>query len=285
MRRAGTSGRVAEKSVGDERAQMKLGFACLLFAAAAAAQTPSGPVVSFTATTDNIADAHDSIRIDVLRWSTDAERDELIDAWNLKTPPPTQGGGRGGRGGGGGGGRGAAGGAANGGAAPAAAQGNAGAAAAAAGGRGGAAGRGGRGGGGRGRGGAGGGAEAAPRTPETSLAAELEKAPTVGYVWSSEVAGYSIRYAAKMPEAGGGERIILITDRRLGSTNDLWKPAGTATISPYEFSLIELHVNAKGEGEGKTSLTGKLAVDSAAKTMTLENYADLPVILAKLKQK
>jgi len=271
---------------------MKLGLVCLLFALAAAAQTPSGPVASFTATTDNIADAHDSIRIDVLRWSTDAERDELIDAWNLKTPPPTQGGGRGGRGGGGGGGRGAAAnpaagaanGGANGGAAPAAAQANAGDAAAA-GGRGGAAGRGGRGGGGRGRGGAGGGAEAAPRTPESSLEAALEKAPTVGYVWSSEVAGYSIRYAAKMPDAGGGQRIILITDRRLGSTNDLWKPTGTATVTPYEFSLIELHVNAKGEGEGKTSLTGKLAVDSSAKTMALDDYADLPVILAKIKQK
>ena len=268
---------------------MKLGLACLLFAVAASAQTPSGPVASFTATTDNIADAHDSVRIDVLRWSTDAERDELIDAWNLKTPVAAPAGGRGGRGGGGGRGAaanpaaGAANGGANGGAAPAA-QANAGAGDAAAGGRG-AAGRGGRGGGGRGRGGAGGGAEAAPRTPESSLSAALEKAPTVGYVWSSEVAGYSIRYAAKMPEAGGGQRIILLTDRRLGSTNDLWKPTGSAAVTPYEFSLIELHVNSKGEGEGKASLTGKLAVDSAAKTMALDDYADLPVILAKLKQK
>lgn len=268
---------------------MKLGLACLLFVVAAAAQTPAGPIASYTATTENIADARDSIRIDVLRWSTDAERDQLIDAWNLKTPPAAPAAGRGGRGGAGRGPAAAAGNAAagnsDGAAAPAAAQGTTGAGDAAAGGRGGAAGRGGRGGGGRGRGGAGGGAEAAPRTPETSLAAALEKAPTVGYVWSSEVAGYSIRYAAKMPDAGGGQRIILITDRRLGSTNDLWKPTGTAAVTPYEFSLIELHVNAKGEGEGKTSLTGKLAVDSAAKTMALDDYADLPVILAKLKQK
>ena len=72
------------------------------------AQTPSsGPILSLTATTDNVSAAKDSIRIDVLRWSTDAERDELLSAWNMTLAPAPAAGGRGGRGGGGGGGRGA----------------------------------------------------------------------------------------------------------------------------------------------------------------------------------
>ena len=41
----------------------------------AAAQTP---ILSLTATTDHVSGANDSIRIDVLRWSTDAERDQLL---------------------------------------------------------------------------------------------------------------------------------------------------------------------------------------------------------------
>jgi hypothetical protein len=61
----------------------------------AAAQTP---ILSLTATTDHVSGANDSIRIDVLRWSTDAERDQLLAAWNL-TAPPVAPGGRGGRGG------------------------------------------------------------------------------------------------------------------------------------------------------------------------------------------
>jgi len=36
-----------------------------------------------------------------------------------------------------------------------------------------------------------------------------------GYSWSSEVAGYSVRYAVRLAAQDGGERIILITDRRL----------------------------------------------------------------------
>ena len=37
------------------------------------------------ATTANVSGAQDSIRIDILRWSTDAERDRLMDARMLKT--------------------------------------------------------------------------------------------------------------------------------------------------------------------------------------------------------
>ncbi len=61
----------------------------------------------------------------------------------------------------------------------------------------------------------------------------------------------------------------------MGAWNDLWKPLGPNAATSYAFSVIELHLNSKGEGEGKISLTGKVAVDSAAKTIGLENYADI----------
>src|ERR1700674_1132221 len=62
----------------------------ILTAVLAMAQTPATrPMLSLTATTDNVAGAHDSIRINLLRWSTDAERDQLLSAW---TQPGTTGG-------------------------------------------------------------------------------------------------------------------------------------------------------------------------------------------------
>lgn len=202
-------------------------------------QTPhAGPIMSFAATTDNIAGAHDAVRIDLLRWSTDAERDQLMSAWTHPAPAPAPEG-RGGRGGGLGGGR----------------------------------------------GGRGGGAPAPPMTPEASLAAALEKAPVTGYLWSSEVAGYALHYAVRSQESDGGERIILITDRRLGESNDAWKVVGTEAPSKYEFSVVELHLTAKGEGEGKISLTGKIAVDGATRTIALENYPALPVILKNVRRR
>ena len=83
----------------------------ILTAISITAQTPTtGPILRLTGTSENVSGAPDMIRIDLLRWSTDAERDQLIAAWNL-TPAPAapaaEGAARGG--GGRGGGRGGAG--------------------------------------------------------------------------------------------------------------------------------------------------------------------------------
>jgi hypothetical protein len=236
--------------------------------------------VRFTATSTNVSGAGEAIRISLTDWSPDSRRDEFVAAWTL-TAPATQG--RGGRGGGGAG-RGAGGGARGG------------------------AGRGARGGDAaatpvavpdlptdpdvvdpdnpapaRGRGGARGGG-AATQTPEASLAAAIKKAPTVGILWTSENVGYSIKYAYRLPQPDGGERIILATDRRVGMWSNLWKPAASVTPTDYTFSIIELRVNPRGEGEGRGVLAGKVVVDNATKTIALDDYAALPVILKAVKR-
>jgi hypothetical protein len=247
------------QGLGNEPGQMNALRNMLLIAFAGALAAAQGPIVSFSATTENVAGAPDSIRIDLLRWSTDAERDQLVAAWNMTGAP-----GRTGRGAGRGAGRGGRG------AAPVSETGTDPSAAPA------------------GRGGRGRGApqeEAPPATPESSLAAALQQAPTVGYLWSSEVAGYALRYAGKVTRPDGVERIILITNRRLGATDDLWKPVGPGTPALYDFSVIELRLNSKGEGEGKASLMGKVAPDSVAKVVALEDYGALPVVLKNVRRK
>lgn len=226
----------------------------------------------FTATSANVSGAGESIKINLTEWSPESRRDELVAAWTLTSTAPQ---GRGGRGAGPGGG-------------------------AAAAGRG-AAGRGARGAAvpdvppdpdavdpdnpapARGRGGRGAGGAAA-QTPESSLLAALKKAPTVGILWTSENVGYSIKYAYRLPQTDGGERIILATDRRVGMWSNLWKPAATVTAVDYPFSLIEIHVDSKGVGDGRGLLAGKVAVDNAGKTIALDGYAALPVILKGVKR-
>ena len=203
---------------------------CLVFLLAASV-APAASVATYNATTANVSGAPDAIRINILRWSTDAERDKLMDAWMLKTPSPA----RGGRGGG------------------------------------------------RGAGRAGRGGSEAPPTPEAMLAKALQESTTVGYLWSREVAGYAIRYAGRVANPDGSERIVLITQRRLGAVNDLWKPAGGESPA-YDFSVIELHVKPNGEGEGKTSLNGKVAPDGALQILALENYDALPVVLSRVQK-
>ena len=202
-------------------------------------------MLRFTATTANVTGAPDSIRIDLFRWSTDAERDTLMAAWELKSAPAA----RGGRGG----------------------AGTAGATRGA----------------GRGRAGAAPARGAAPEatvTPEASLARALKEAQTIGYLWSSEAAGYALRYAGKVAQPDGSDRIILITDRRLGEVNALWRSPNQTAPAAYDFSVIELRVNSKGTGEGKLFLGEKVAADAAAGIVTVATYDSLPVVFTGLKR-
>ena len=83
----------------------------------------------------------------------------------------------------------------------------------------------------------------------------------------------------------GGERVIVATDKPLGSWNpQIWKATATATANGYEFTVIELRLNRRrGTGEGKSSLLAKVTADKTAKTITLENYPGATVVLKDVK--
>jgi len=164
-----------------------------------------GTVANFTATTANVTGAPDPLRIDLLRWSTDAEREQVFTALSGKG--------------------------------------------------------------------------------ETEFMSVLAKQPTLGYIWTSESAGYSVRYAYKMSLPNGGDRVIVATDKKLGSWNlQIWKPTGSAAGNSYDFTVLELHLNRRGIGEGKSSLFAKVTADSTAKTIALENYAASPLVLKDVKE-
>lgn len=223
---------------------------------------------NLTAKTANLGDSGIPIKISIFRWSTDAERTPLVAALDPEAQKAAAAaaasGGAGARGRGGRGARAADDATDD----PAQADQD-----------GAAQGRGGR--GGRGRGGD---APAAPANPVAILTAALGKAPTVGYLWTNEVVGYSIKYAFRAPLSDGGERIILVTDRRIGGGKAGWKPTATAPATDYEFTLIEMKMDSKGSGEGKTTLSSTIAFDSGAKTLALENYAAAPAVFVNVKR-
>lgn len=209
--------------------------------------------VTMTASSVNVKEAGSPLTIHLIRWSTEEERSPLLAA--LSPAPPA--------------------------AAPSAAAADRGGAARGLAGR------------ARGRGGRGGRGET-PLSPMATLTAAISRAPTVGYIWTDGVTGYSIKYAYHSSMPDGGERIILATDRRLGAYSPAWKPVaatppgGGASVevapTDYEFTLIEIRVDAKGTGEGKTSLTTKVIVDNDAKSVALENYPAAPAMLQHVKR-
>ena len=131
------------------------------------------------------------------------------------------------------------------------------------------AGRGGRG-GGRGRG------PAPPATPAERLKVAIQAAPTVGFIWGDGPTGYSIKYAWHAPSPDGQERIVLATDRRLGAHSTSWPPAVAGGSA--EFTVVELRIGGSAAGEGKSSLSTNVVVDSAAQTLALEGYGAAPVL-------
>jgi hypothetical protein len=198
--------------------------------------------VNFTATSVNVAEPGTPVKISISRWSTDDERAPIVAALSPR-PAPSAGPARN----------------------PEAA-----AAGAAARGRGALAGRG----RGRGRGG-----PAALVSPIEAFTAALGRAPTLGYIWTSDITGYAIKYAWHATLPDGTDRIILASDRRLGEYTNAWKPVAQPAETEYAFTLIELRTGPKGTVEGRTSLTSKIAIDNEAKTVALESWGAAPAVL------
>jgi hypothetical protein len=134
-------------------------------------------------------------------------------------------------------------------------------------------------------GGRGGRGAAAPLTPAERLTAAVKAAPTVGFIWGDGPTGYSIKYAWKSALPDGRERIVLVTDRRLGAHATSW-PAATglsaealAKAGDAEFTVMEMRIDAKGIGAAKASPASPVVVDAAANTLAIENYDAAPVLL------
>jgi hypothetical protein len=120
---------------------------------------------------------------------------------------------------------------------------------------------------------------------ENALGPALEKAPTVGIIWGSWPYGYSVRYAQRLTLPDGGERIVLLTERPLGSRGRTpWKPLAPLTAPDYPFTLVELRLNKAGRGEGKMSLGARVVVDPTGQTLTLENFAAAPVLMTNVRR-
>ena len=117
-----------------------------------------------------------------------------------------------------------------------------------------------------------------PPSPFARLSAAIKAAPTLGYIWTHGVTGYSIKYAWRSAVIEDRERIVLVTDRRLDSHAPDWAPASSAAADA-DFTVIEMRVDRQGVGEGKTSLTTKVVIDPDAQTPALDGYAAAPAWL------
>lgn len=108
----------------------------------------------------------------------------------------------------------------------------------------------------------------------------LQDMPRMGYFRAPGQVGIDIHFARRLPLPEGGERVVLVTDRRIG----FWEAANQPRSIDYPFTVIELRLNRDGEGEGKMSLATKIIADKENNIVTLENYDTQPVMLNNVKR-
>src|SRR5437763_9888925 len=108
----------------------------------------------------------------------------------------------------------------------------------------------------------------------------LQDMPRMGYFRAPGNLGWDIHFARKVPLPDGGERVVLVTDRRIG----FWEASRQPRSIDYPFTVIELRLNRDGEGEGKLSLATKIIPDKEGNIVTLENYDLQPVLLTHVKR-
>jgi len=110
----------------------------------------------------------------------------------------------------------------------------------------------------------------------------LAKLPTVGYIWpKGSPVGYSVKYAHREPQPDGGERITLVTDKRLGSYDFKgWSTPSPAAGSDVPYSVVELDLSSSGSGTGTLSLASEVVLDEQAGTVTLKPGA--PTLLTNV---
>jgi hypothetical protein len=108
---------------------------------------------------------------------------------------------------------------------------------------------------------------------------ELQDAPRVGSIRTTTSLAWDLHFARQTPGEDGGSTIILGTDRPI-SFSEQW--ASSRTLD-YPFTVIELHVNNEGNGEGTLSFATKIIPDARNNTVVLENWGTQRVRLTQVR--
>jgi hypothetical protein len=108
----------------------------------------------------------------------------------------------------------------------------------------------------------------------------LKALPRLGSIRATGTIGWDLRYARRTELPDGGQRIELLTDRPIGT----FEAADQSRSMEYPFTMIEIKLNAKGEGEGKLYVATRIAADKGTKVLVMEDYNIAPVTLISVKR-
>ena len=107
----------------------------------------------------------------------------------------------------------------------------------------------------------------------------IRDAKSVGTIRTPGNLAYDLRYASQEMLGDGIRRIVLITDRPIS----MWEAVNRPRSIDYPFTLIELRLNDRLEGEGKLNLAARIDISRTGRTVQLENYDSQPIHLNEVR--
>ncbi|MGE3955424.1 MAG: hypothetical protein AB7H96_01795 [Vicinamibacterales bacterium] len=107
----------------------------------------------------------------------------------------------------------------------------------------------------------------------------LRSAPTVGTIGTTTSLAWDLHFARQTRDEDGGTRIVLGTDRPI-AFSEQW--AGSRTLD-YPFTVIELHLDDDGTGEGTLSFATRVIPHPSSHSVVLENWGTQRVRLTQVR--
>ena len=102
--------------------------------------------------------------------------------------------------------------------------------------------------------------------------------PPVGNIRISGKLGWDLYYARNNVLPDGSRHIVMATNRSVA-----WGEIANGTRSThYQFTVVELHLDKDGKGEGKIVPAARVLWDKEKKKIEIENYNALPVDLIQV---
>ena len=114
---------------------------------------------------------------------------------------------------------------------------------------------------------------------DAALLAALEKIkPRCGIIATNNSMGWDVHGAIQTPLPGGGQKIVLITNRPMSFA----RAAGDAKSTDYQFTLAEIRLDKDNgrKGEGKLAQSVGITYNATTKGLELTNYGALPLALS-----
>lgn len=101
-----------------------------------------------------------------------------------------------------------------------------------------------------------------------ALKAALADLPETGRVQVERRTSYPLQFAREFPQPDGTRLIRVITDRPIG----FGEAMSQSRTQEYAFSILEMTVDAEGNGEGVVVVGAEIAFDAEARTIGIKSY-------------